>query len=108
MGRDRIVDVLNIKKQQTAHDEKSKREYMELARKFHEVFETTIEGRDVFDKLMEYCMVFQMTHREVPAWTSFNEGRRDVGLMILRLCGAAYDSELALLRERAKKRISEK
>lgn len=69
-------------------------EYMKKVRRAaKKVFEESEDGRMLFKFILDYCDVFKMTMTG-NSWTFFNEGKRDVGLMLLSLREAQWADEI--------------
>ena len=70
------------------------------------IFDDSEEGRIVFQYLMDYCDVFAMTMTG-NSWTFFNEGKRDVGLMLLNLREMQWTDEVNMRRKEYLKKFDQ-
>jgi hypothetical protein len=77
-----------------------------MARKFQKVFSTP-NGKEVFNEIMEMCMVFQSTMTG-NSYTYYNEGRRSVGLDILMMREQGWEHEIMLRRQEHEKQLTPK
>jgi hypothetical protein len=72
-------------------------------------FETVLnepEGARVIASLLDFCGVYESSHaigESNPLDTAFREGRRDVGLMLLKNIKDCPGGELVLLRAQAER-----
>ena len=65
----------------------------DLSRKYKEVFQGP-KGKEVLDDILKSCSIHEVTY--VPGHDSasaFNEGRRSVGLRLLRLVEAEFTNQ---------------
>jgi hypothetical protein len=81
--------------EQKKHDDEYMRKVKGAAKR---VFESNEDGRLLFKFILDYCDVFKMTMTG-NSWTFFNEGKRDVGLMLLGLREAQWEDEVTQRRE---------
>lgn len=92
---DMDIDILGTKKEAEAKKVAQNKKMIELGRLYRTVFDSH-DGRKLFKDLMEFCMTF-MTTMTGNSWTYFNEGKRAVGLHILKMREFGFENELKLM-----------
>lgn len=90
------IDILGTRGE--AEDKKVERhkKMLELGHCYRKVFNDP-DGRKVFRDLMEICLTFATTMTG-NSWTYFNEGKRAIGLHILKMREFGFEKELKLMQ----------
>lgn len=99
----------DLLKQRDENDRNRKfnEEYMRKVKSaVKKLFDGSEDGRLVFQYLMDYCDVFAMTMTG-NSWTFFNEGKRDVGLMLLNLREMQWFDEVNTRRDEYLKKFEQ-
>ena len=100
----RKPDLLGAEAKIESQRKRNEAEMREIKGAVGRLFDTP-DGRFVFKYLMDYCEVFQITMTG-NVWTYFNEGKRDVGLHLLKLREMEWFDEVEARRNEHLKRIN--